>query len=73
MNQEPVTKKLKIEDCEHDDMLSHFIKWMMKEGFNLSTKIKLSSTGSCARIGAIALQDIERDDVLFTIPRYQYQ
>ena len=71
MNDQPVSKKLKLSDpiinCQ---ILVKFKEWLQKEKFELSPKVDISSSGSCARFGVIAVDDILSGDIILCIPRF---
>jgi len=71
MEGQPPVKRAKLENSCKDDLLQNFLEWLKEEGILVSQKLKISKLGSCARYGAIAAENIDSDEVLFTIPRYE--
>nr|XP_054768302.1 N-lysine methyltransferase setd6-like [Lytechinus pictus] len=46
-----------------------FLSWCDKEGIFKNPKVTVRRQGSCAQCGMIALDDISKGEILFTIPR----
>lgn len=61
--------KLAYSDRDSDDSLSKFISWCTEHNFQLSSKIRVSGTGSCAQWGMFATEDIAEGYCIFQIPR----
>jgi len=66
---EPDLKRRKFHD--DDQIVENFAQWMCERKFEMSPKVKMSKTGSCARYGLIAVHPVEKGDILFKIPRYK--
>ncbi|CAH1801282.1 unnamed protein product [Owenia fusiformis] len=52
-----------------DSKLSNFLRWCKDENLDISPKVEVSKTGSCAQYGMIATKDIAKGECLFEIPR----
>ncbi|XP_049578165.1 N-lysine methyltransferase setd6 [Syngnathus scovelli] len=59
-------KRLKVDD---DTSLQDFLRWCDSVDLVLSTKVRVSKEGVVADYGMLAQDDIEKGEVLFTIPR----
>ncbi|XP_074635550.1 N-lysine methyltransferase setd6-like isoform X1 [Acropora palmata] len=54
---------------DHENNLGNFLSWCDTNGLQLSKKVKVSLEGSCHRFGMIAVDDIDKGESLFEIPR----
>ena len=67
---EPPAKRSRRDGANRDtQILSSFMNWLAEEGVTISNKIQITKQ-SCSRYGAIARENIDSGEVLFTIPRY---
>ncbi|XP_068024490.1 N-lysine methyltransferase SETD6 isoform X2 [Melanerpes formicivorus] len=51
------------------DPISSFLAWCGRAGVELSPKVRLSREGAVAGYGLLAAEELERGEVLFTVPR----